>query len=242
MWRWMAAWAAVSMTASGATGNVGGPVRFEENRGQTAREVSHLARAAGHLVFVQGASLVFSPASGGAARLSFEGTRAAKWHADGLPADRISYFVGNDPAKWVREAPVYDRLIWRKAYPGIDVVLYGMAGRVEYDLVVSPGADVSAVRVRFAGASKAKLERDGSIVVGGFVQRAPRIYQLNSSGGQEPVDGRFVPAGESVYALRLGAYDRNRTLTVDPVVEALGYIGGERRGRDRFRGRRVCGG
>jgi hypothetical protein len=37
-------------------------------------------------------------------------------------------------------------------YPGVDLVCYGTQRRFEYDFVVTPGADVRAVRLAFEGA------------------------------------------------------------------------------------------
>lgn len=207
-------------------------VRFEENRGQTDRQVRYLARARGYQVFLDAGGILLTPERGAPVRVSFGGAAAARWSAAGEPVERISYFIGNDAARWVKEAPVFSRITWKGLYPGVDLVVYGAAGeRLEYDLVISPGADPRRVRLRTTGATR--LSADGSIDIAGvLVQRPPVIYQRAVPGsvakdGRRPVPGRFVAAGRNEFRLMLGGYDPKLPLVVDPVIEMLTYVGGE---------------
>ena len=84
---------------------------------------------------------------------------------DELPG-KSNYFLGNDPKKWRTNVPNYAKVRYQDVYPGIDLVFYGKesgAGvesevrnqkaegqgpepvaeqrQLEYDFVVSPGAD-----------------------------------------------------------------------------------------------------
>src|SRR4051812_28990999 len=45
-------------------------------------------------------------------------------------------FVGNDPSRWKAAIPNYDRLLIAEIYPSIDLVYYGTAGSLEYDMNV----------------------------------------------------------------------------------------------------------
>jgi hypothetical protein len=195
---------------------------FEENLGQTEVGVRYVARAQGHTVFLRGDEVVFAPPAGAPVRLQFPGARGGRWEALGGARDTISYFTGADSAKWVRGARQFGRVAWREAYPGIDIVFHSAGRRLEYDLVVKPGADPGAVRVRFVGA-EARLEADGSIAAGAVRQRAPRIFDANG----KTVAGRFVSNGTREFRLELGAYDREVELTIDPVVETYAVMGGE---------------
>ncbi|HYP06111.1 MAG TPA: hypothetical protein VER03_07720, partial [Bryobacteraceae bacterium] len=143
-----------------------GSVRFEENRGQTDSQVQYAARTRTHQVFVTAKDVVFSPAAGPAIRMDFGGARPARWRPAGEAVDSISYYIGKDPAKWVKGAPMFDRLVWRGAYPGIDVMLYSRGEKIEYDLVLAPGADPSRVRLRFTGADRVDCDSSGAIEIG----------------------------------------------------------------------------
>ncbi|MBL8222379.1 MAG: hypothetical protein JNL62_24290, partial [Bryobacterales bacterium] len=208
-----------------------GAVRFEANQGQADRAALYFARARGQHVYFNVRDVVFDPSEGVPVRMSFAGASHARWTPVSAPADTISYFVGNDPKRWVKAAPVYHRIAWRGVYPGIDAVFYNRDGHVEYDLVLAPGADPALVRLRFTGASSIHTTPAGEIEIkaGGATirQHAPEIYQQDAHGKRRKIFGRFVAAANGEFRLQLGKYEKTRPLIVDPVLEASTYWGGE---------------
>jgi len=65
--------------------------------------------------------------------------------AEELPG-KTNYFIGNDPKKWRTNVPTYAQVRYHDVYPGVDLVYYGnQGGQLEYDFVVAPGADPSAI-------------------------------------------------------------------------------------------------
>jgi hypothetical protein len=91
-------------------------------------------------------------------KLSFPG---ANPHPRLEPFDRldtvVSYFIGNDPAKWHVAVPVWGGVRYVDLYPGVDLELRGENGQVVPRLVAHPGADLSAVRLRVEGAEEVAL-------------------------------------------------------------------------------------
>ena len=91
-------------------------------------------------------------------------------------------------------------------YPGIDLVYYGSGSDLEYDFVVSPGADPNAIRLRFSAPARAMLRDDGALVLrtaaGAIVQRAPVVYQ-QASGRRVPVGGSYVQLGDNEFAFQV---------------------------------------
>ena len=78
-------------------------ISFEKNLGQAPGEVRYLARIPGAQVFFTGQEVVFASGDGDPVRLRFPGSAAnARWEPAGSQRDSISYFLGSDPAKWVR--------------------------------------------------------------------------------------------------------------------------------------------
>jgi len=69
----------------------------------------------------------------------------------------VSYFIGNDPAKWHVAVPVWGGVRYVGLYPGVDLELTGENGQVVPRLVAHPGADLSAVRLRVEGAEEVAL-------------------------------------------------------------------------------------
>ena len=131
--------------------------------------------------------------------------------------------LGNNPAKWRRAVPNYARLQAHELYRGIDVVYYGNAGELEYDLLVKPGADPRQIRLAIHGA-KPHLDREGNLVAG-FVLKRPVAYQI-SSGRKTAVASRFRRNADGSYGFALGSYDRAHELVIDPVLTLAQFMGG----------------
>ena len=69
----------------------------------------------------------------------------------------VSYFIGNDPAKWRANVPIWGGVRYKDLYPGIDLEIIGENGRLVQRLVARPGADLSTVRLRVEGADTVAL-------------------------------------------------------------------------------------
>jgi hypothetical protein len=208
-----------------------GVLRFEENRGQADARVRYFGRAKGQQVFLTEHGIELLPSAGPPVRMTFTGAAKPIWTPLGDATESISYFIGNDRAKWVNGAPVFDRVAWRAAYPGIDIIVYGRGDQLEYDLVLAPGADPRRVRLTLDGATRIRTDSSGAILIdsGAAVikQRSPELYEQDAAGNRRRVEGRFVRAGSRSFRLETAAWDRSKTLVVDPVLEAATYLGGE---------------
>src|SRR5262249_32740090 len=63
-----------------------------------------------------------------------------------------NYLIGNDPKKWRTNIATCAKVRFSEVYPGVDWVFYGNQRQLEYDFVVAPGADPTAIELRFSGA------------------------------------------------------------------------------------------
>jgi hypothetical protein len=114
--------------------------------------------------------------------------RARVTGLDPLPG-RSNYFLGNDPKKWRTNVPNYARVKYEGVYAGIDLLYYGNQGRLEYDFVVSPGANPKAITLEIDGAVRAqglaplRVDGGGDLVIGteaGEIRlHKPVVYQPN---------------------------------------------------------------
>ena len=87
-----------------------------------------------------------APGKAAAVRVTFPG---ANPHPYLEPFDRVetrvSYFLGNDPAKWRSDVPVWSGIRYKDLYPGVDLELTGAAGGLRGAAGGRPRADLSAV-------------------------------------------------------------------------------------------------
>jgi hypothetical protein len=173
---------------------------------------------------------------------------------DELPG-KSNYFLGNDPKKWRTNVPTYAKVKYKGVYPGIDLLYYGNQGRLEYDFVVSPGADPRAIALSIDGADKMEIDAQGDLVLraesGDVRLHRPLVYQPSPRPGSfnpkskianpKFLDARFVIRSSSIdnrqssinnsrfqVAFEIASYDPTKPLVIDPVLSYSTYLGGSR--------------
>lgn len=157
----------------------------------------------------------------------------AKLEAQDLQAGKINYFIGSDPQKWRTNIPTYKSVVYREAYPGIDLQFYGNGKQLEYDVVVKPGADPSLVKFQYQGIKGMEVTREGDLALhlpGGMdlIQKKPLVYQ--EIGGQRVVREAkyqvFQNEARFSFGFTVAAYDQSFPLVIDPVLVYSTYLGG----------------
>ena len=202
---------------------------FEANEGQLDHSLSFLGRRDSATVSLARNGSEFTiqsrPGSGGPhvrTRVQFVGGSSdARAEPLDEASERVSYFCGSDPSKWVTQVKTYRRVRCRNVYPGTDVVYYSHPSGLEYDVVVSPGADPDRVRFRFPDASTLRLGPDGVLLAatndGELRQTRPTVYQ-DVQGRRRLVSAEYRLVDSRTAAIRLGSYDPSLPLVIDPVV------------------------
>jgi hypothetical protein len=164
-------------------------------------------------------------------RMRFVGSnRAPRIAGSGRLSGNVSYFIGNDPRQWRAGIRTYAQVRYQDLYPGVSAVYYGMQGRLEYDLVIDPGADPRIISLDFQGAKKVRVDAEGNLhflIAGGEVSLGkPQIYQRTPGGSRKSIAGAYVFKPGGHIGFRVSNYDRNQTLTIDPVLSYSTYLGG----------------
>jgi Beta-propeller repeat len=208
------------------------PLGFQPNQGQFAPDVDFAARGRGFSVALSGAEaklVVPERHASRTFRMRFAGAHAVIGHGLDRQQTSSNYFHGRDRAQWRSSVPSYARVAFAQLYPGIDLVYYGNPERLEYDLVLQPGADPARVRLRFEDVDALRLDDHGDLeVVAGAAtlhQAKPRVTQSGDR-GERTIAAEYAIVGPREVAFRLGDYDRGRALRIDPVVESSTFAGG----------------
>ncbi|MGH9784500.1 MAG: SBBP repeat-containing protein, partial [Terriglobia bacterium] len=231
------------------------PLSFEANQGQTDSRVQFLSRGHGYSLFLTPTESVLTlrgPAEAGSAgsqtvpravktaapssnrsavlRMKLLGANPAP-QATGLEElpGKSNYFLGNDPKQWRTNVPNYGKVRFAGVYPGVDLVYYGNQRQLEYDFVVAPGADPSAIRLGFAGAERLEIDPQGELALetpaGEVRWHKPVVYQ-EVGGVRQMVDGHYVRKGEETVGFEIASYDPRHPLIIDPVLIYSTYLGG----------------
>ena len=208
------------------------PLSFEPNQGQNDPAVKFVSRGDGYALFLTSDEAVFK--LGGTAkkpavlRMKLLGANPATPVSGAAPQPGVvSYLSGNDEKRWHPAIPTYGKVSYPRIYPGVDLVFYGNQSQLEYDFVVTPGADATQIVWQIDGAA-ASLDSDGDLLltfVGGLLTfKRPVLYQREGE-ARTAVDGSFAVAGNQV-RFKLGPYDHSKALIIDPVLSYATYLAG----------------
>ena len=140
---------------------------------------------------------------------------------------RVSSFVGGDPTAWRSDLPTYEVVQLGEVWDGVEVSLRAYGDNVEKLFTVAAGVSERRIRVKLGGALQLRAGEDGSLIattgLGEVAFRAPFAYQ-ERDGRRLPVPVAYAIRG-SEYGFRLGAYDRNLPVVIDPFIQST-YLGG----------------
>ncbi len=227
---------AKSVTADGLQGK---PMLFMENKGQIVdqnnnarNDVQFRLSTPGLDVLVGEAQLHYQFSKAGTddnistyrMDISLEG---ANRNAQMVKGEQQQYFERYLQSRFGDEGIVshsYNSITYKNVYPGIDWVLYVKGSQLEYDFVVHEGADASAIKLKYAGATNLKLSADGSITAtspfGTVTEKAPVAYVQEN--------GKKVASGFQLHnnTLSFNVKATKGTLVIDPVLKWATYYGG----------------
>ena len=215
------------------------PLYFIANRGQVDRKVQFYAQGPGQQLAFTSREAVLSLRQGKGKVAKIHLTPVGLQPGITIQAldpqeARFNYLLGKDRARWHTDVPSYGAVLYREAYPGIDLKFYGNGRELEYDLIVRPGADLSRVKFRYGGIAGLKVDGEGNMVVkledgGQLLQKKPLVYQ-EIDGQRVAREGRFrlLKPGGTEYGFVVAAYDKQRPLVIDPVLVYSTYLGGSR--------------
>lgn len=210
---------------------------FIANRGQFDTSAVFVGSFPGVLVRAEPAALILqcsrADAAAGAVllRWSFPGSlSSATIEGERRSSAVFSYFQGSDPRRWQRDVGAFEQVRYRSLHPGIDLVVRCEAGAPKYDVLLAPGADLSAFVVRCEGTTGRRIDPDGSLVletVGGPLrQPAAQAWENLPDGSRRTLACSFRLVGTDSFGLAVEGRDPSLPLVVDPGLFWSTYLGG----------------
>ncbi len=183
------------------------PLAFEANQGQADPQVKYTARGNGYSVFLTASDAVFAITS--AKHTAVHPSRTAGPRSRQRTTEKtesadigmrlvggnlkpeiiagnelpgiVNYYVGSDPKNWHTGVKQYSSVSYRDVYPGVNMVFHGAQRQLEFDFVVSPGADPKTIGLGFKNAQKLATDAAGNLVLassaGDVVLHKPVAYQ-----------------------------------------------------------------
>ena len=208
------------------------PLAFEENVGQTAKQVRYVARGKGYSLFLTARGAVVSLARSHSApavvRTRLLGTARGRARAERRLPGTVNVFEG-PRSTWRTNVPTFARVRYDSLYPGISAVYHGTGGQLEYDFQIAAGADPARIRMKLSGQREPlTVAHNGDLLIrvkGGLLREARPLAYQSIGKRRSPVHAAYAVHGNDV-SLRLGRYDHSRALLIDPILTYASYVGG----------------
>ena len=162
-------------------------------------------------------------------RVHFINGRAKRVSGEAAAKHYYNYYLSNDASEHAQHCAAYGRTRLHEVYPGIDAVLYSASGKLKYDWHIQPGANPSMIRLEYEGAHCQLLHTDQETdlmiqtPVQTIIEKQPMAYQI-VDGEMKEVTCDYVLNGSSV-SFRLGRYNRELPLVIDPEIAFSTFIG-----------------
>ena len=220
------------------------PVRFVENLGQADEAVRFLTRSGALDAFVTNKAMVLridnpdaelqSEASlpeSVVLRLSFENALdEVSVTGEATTGGVVHSYCGTDTQRWVRAAPVFSTLLWKGVAEGVDVRLLERAGRLSYDLLLEPEADLSEVILTCEGSDRLELLAPDRLVIhtplGPLEQVLPAAWEVDELGKQIPVHATFRLLDGRRFGFAVEGRNSKHSLVIDPGFDYGSFLGG----------------
>jgi len=227
------------------------PLGFEENRGQTVRDIKFVSHGSGYalslapqevdIAVLRRRAITATPLHRpGALRALREARRAMKTTvirmqlqganpapaiaANELLPGRSNYFIGSNRDKWVTDVPSYGRVKYSGIYPGVDLEFYGNQRHLEYDFTVAPGVDPKIISLKIEGAQKLAINSHGDLILHtpDSDSKFQKPFVYQVVGAERrEVAGNYALAPGNRVTFAIAKYDRSLPLVIDPLFHPL---------------------
>lgn len=202
---------------------------FTPNVGQADSRVLLLSSGDADRVFLTQTGVTLATGTGSVAMEFLGGSRAAHCYGIEALSSKSNFLIGSNPNAWHLNVTNFQKARCDQVYPGVDLLYYGNRGHLEYDMILHPHANPAAIHIRIEGVGDVYLDHPGDLVVqtgGGSIRfERPTVYQ-ESAAGRRLVRSQYVLGRNHQVRFRLGPYQHDRPLVIDPVVTYSTVLGG----------------
>jgi len=131
-----------------------------------------------------------------------------------------NYYTTGDADHGITSVHTYKTITYKDIYPKIDMVLNCKEKGMEYSFIVHPGGKVSDIQLQWRGIEKIKRLKDFGIEysfdLGYIEESAPKSF----------AEGKLVPSSFIKNGFKVGSYDKDKDLVIDPTLVWGTYFGG----------------
>lgn len=139
----------------------------------------------------------------------------------GQQPTRCNFFRGSFPNRWYSNVPVWGEVYLADLYPGVDARYYLQNGSLRYDLLIAPGANPQQIQFAVSGATATQITPHGTLLVetpAGTIEQQELVAYQGEGVNRTKVECRFIRTETGAIAFKVGNYNPEATLVIDPLV------------------------
>ena len=135
-----------------------------------------------------------------------------------------NYYLENCP-NGALNVKSYQQITYQNIYDGIDLKWYEKDGHLEYDYLVSAGADYKQIQLEIKGAEKISINKKGELIyktpLGDIIEQAPLVKQNGNT-----LKSKWI-IKNNILSFEIENMNKSQAFIIDPVVRTWGtYYGG----------------
>ena len=125
-----------------------------------------------------------------------------------------NYFLGERGT--FKGVSSYSSVVYENLWKGIDLVYRATEAGAKYEFIVTPGANPNDIVIQVSNHESIQIEETSVRIYKGngiFIDEGLKVYQDDSL-----IEASFKECIADTFSINLGAYDKMKTLVVDPLV------------------------
>ena len=154
-------------------------------------------------------------------RITFPGANLTKVQGEEKKHETHNYFTPELP-DGLYGVPTFQKIRYANVYPNVDLLFYFENGLLKYDFELSLNANLSDIKLLFAGQKSISIDENGNVVVEAenvkLYDHSPKCYQEGKL-----LDSRFYLDKDTV-KFSVDGYDNSKALVIDPVLTWSTYF------------------
>lgn len=129
---------------------------------------------------------------------------------------KINYFKGNNKSEWKSCIPIYEKLLYKEVYPGIDLLYYGKQNNMKLEFIVQPNKSIDCIKLNLEGSDKVDIDEEGDLVVN-FDDKVMKILNLKAvqEFSEENIECKFEIEDKFKIKFNVANYDLNQVLKIN---------------------------
>lgn len=138
-----------------------------------------------------------------------------------------NYYLGSDSSSWASKVKIFKKIYYNNVFNNIDLSYYEHYGKLKYDFIVHPNADIKDIVLKYNGIDKLKIIRGNLHIftsVGKVIEQSPYAYQIINN-KQVKVSCKYILKNNKLSFKFPKGYNKNIDLIIDPILIFATYTG-----------------